>query len=55
MSASTNPNANPDADRKYDHLLFAGTYGNVVAIDKQSGATVWRTALPKSSYTGTHK
>ena len=40
----------PATDRNYDHLLFAGTYGNVVAIDKGSGATVWQTALPKSSY-----
>ena len=37
-------------DRKYDHLLFAGTHGNVVAIDKASGQTVWQTPLPKSSY-----
>lgn len=39
-----------DNDRKYDHLLFAGTHGNVIAIDKESGATVWQTALPKSKY-----
>jgi len=41
---------NADSDRKYDHLLFAGTHGNVVAIDKQSGETVWQTALPSSKY-----
>lgn len=39
-----------DTNRKYDHLLFAGTYGNVVAIDKASGQTVWQTALPKAKY-----
>ena len=39
-----------DIERKHDHLLFAGTHGHVVAIDKRSGATVWKTQLPKSSY-----
>jgi len=42
MSAAT--------DRPHDHLLFAGTHGHVVAIDKASGKTVWKTKLPDSSY-----
>ena len=39
-----------DTDRKYDHLLFAGTHGTVVAVDKETGRTVWQTALPNSKY-----
>ena len=38
-----------DTERKHDHLLFAGTHGHVVAIDKESGRTVWQTKLPSSS------
>lgn len=37
-------------ERPHDHLLFAGTHGHVVAIDKESGRTVWQTKLPGSSY-----
>lgn len=39
-----------DTDRLHDHLLFAGTHGHVVAIDKAIGRTVWKTKLPSSSY-----
>ena len=32
------------------HLLFAGTHGHVVALDKRTGQTVWDTSLPRTGY-----
>ncbi|QDV08989.1 Outer membrane protein assembly factor BamB [Planctomycetes bacterium Poly30] len=32
------------------HLLFAGTHGHVVAIDKRDGQKVWDTSLPRTGY-----
>ncbi len=31
-------------------LLFAGTHGWVLAIDKHNGKTVWETSLPSTGY-----
>ncbi len=31
-------------------LLFAGTHGHVVAIEKGTGETVWATSLPRTGY-----
>ena len=31
-------------------LLFAGTHGHVVALDKRNGTTVWSTSLPRTGY-----
>ena len=31
-------------------LLFAGTHGFVIAIDKHTGETVWETSLPSTGY-----
>ena len=33
-----------------EHLLFAGTHGHVIAIDKRNGDTVWETSLPSTGY-----
>ena len=38
--------------RNYDDkLLFVGTHGHVLAIDKQSGRSVWELSLPGTGYT----
>ena len=31
-------------------LVFAGTYGHVIAMDKETGRTVWSTSLPRTGY-----
>ncbi len=31
-------------------LLFVGTYGHVVALNKKNGRKVWETSLPKTGY-----
>lgn len=31
-------------------LIFVGTYGHVAAIDKRSGAELWRTSLPRGGF-----
>lgn len=31
-------------------LLFAGTHGHVIALDKATGTEVWRTSLPKTGF-----
>ncbi len=30
--------------------LFVGTHGHVVALDKTTGDTLWKTSLPKTGY-----
>lgn len=32
------------------NLLFAGTHGHVIAMDKETGRTVWSTSLPRTGY-----
>ncbi len=34
----------------HQKLLFVGTHGHVVAIDKQSGDKVWERSLPGTGY-----
>lgn len=31
-------------------LLFLGTHGHVVAVDRRSGRTRWRTSLPRTGW-----
>ncbi len=33
-----------------EDLLFIGTHGHVVAIEKATGQAVWKTSLPKTGY-----
>ena len=33
-----------------EDLLFIGTYGHVVAVEKTTGHTVWTTSLPRTGY-----
>ncbi len=33
-----------------DDLLFLGTHGHVVAVEKATGREVWKTSLPKTGY-----
>ncbi len=32
------------------NLLFAGTHGHVIAMDKATGRTLWATSLPRTGY-----
>lgn len=42
-----------DRDMKtasHDELLFVGTNGHVLALEKRTGKTVWTTSLPKTGW-----
>ena len=39
-----------DGNTNIDRLLFAGTHGHVVALEKDTGRTVWTTSLPRTGY-----
>ena len=34
----------------HDQLLFVGTHGHVLAIDKNDGSKVWDRSLPRTGY-----
>ncbi len=34
----------------HDELLFVGTHGHVLALNKANGREVWATSLPKTGY-----
>lgn len=33
-----------------DELLFLGTHGHVIAVDKKDGSTCWEISLPRTGY-----
>jgi len=35
---------------KHDDLLFLGTFGHVLAVEKRTGKTAWTASLPKGGY-----
>ncbi len=54
--ALNNPFANPNNPHPMssavpqDDLLFLGTHGHVIAIDKKDGSTCWEVSLPRTGY-----
>ncbi len=35
---------------RHDDLVFVGTYGHVLAVDKQRGETLWTASLPSTGW-----
>ncbi|GJM23578.1 MAG: hypothetical protein DHS20C15_34930 [Planctomycetota bacterium] len=34
----------------HERYVFVGTHGHVVAVDQETGATIWETSLPGTGY-----